>query len=105
MTRTLVADLPSHLDETVTVYGWINTLRLQRRMQFVLVRDHTGLVQVTHARGGDGDAIEAAFESIAAESAVKITGKVVGNPQVKLGGLEIVPERVEVVAPPSRSCP
>ncbi|WP_042383864.1 OB-fold nucleic acid binding domain-containing protein, partial [Streptacidiphilus melanogenes] len=72
MTRTLVADLPSHLDETVTVYGWINTLRLQRRMQFVLVRDHTGLVQVTHARGGEGDEIEAAFEAITAETAVKI---------------------------------
>ncbi|SDT78139.1 aspartyl-tRNA synthetase [Streptomyces sp. TLI_053] len=98
MTRTLVADLSSHLDGTVTVHGWINTLRLQRRMQFVLVRDHTGLVQVTHARGGEGDAIEAAFESVTTESAVKITGRVVGNPQVRLGGLEIVPERVEVVS-------
>ncbi|MEV0192131.1 aspartate--tRNA(Asn) ligase [Kitasatospora purpeofusca] len=97
-TRTLVSDLPGHLDGTVTVHGWINTLRLQRRMQFVLVRDHTGLVQVTHARGGEGDAIEAAFEGVTTESAVKITGKVVGNPHVRLGGLEIVPERVEVVS-------
>ncbi|WP_328957193.1 aspartate--tRNA(Asn) ligase [Kitasatospora purpeofusca] len=104
-TRTLVADLPSHLDGTVTVYGWINTLRLQRRMQFVLVRDHTGLVQVTHARGGEGDGIEAAFEGVTTESAVKITGKVVGNPHVKLGGLEIVPERVEVVSPAEPKLP
>lgn len=52
MTRTLVRDLRSHLDETVSVYGWVNTLRLQRRIQFVLVRDHTGTVQVTHPRGG-----------------------------------------------------
>ncbi|MFB8235877.1 aspartate--tRNA(Asn) ligase [Kitasatospora purpeofusca] len=105
MTRTLVAELSSHLDGTVTVYGWINTLRLQRRMQFVLVRDHTGLVQVTHARGGEGDGIEAAFESVTTESAVKITGKVVGNPHVKLGGLEIVPERVEVVSPAEPKLP
>jgi len=105
MPRILVADLPSRLDETVTVYGWINTLRLQRRMQFVIVRDHTGLVQVTHARGGEGDGIEAAFESITAETAVKITGKVVGNPQVKLGSLEIIPERVEVVSPAEPKLP
>ncbi|BFV57946.1 aspartate--tRNA(Asn) ligase [Kitasatospora sp. CMC57] len=98
MTRTLVADLRSHLDETVTVYGWVNTLRLQRRIQFVLVRDHTGLVQVTHLRGGEGDLIEEAFEHVTIESAVKITGKVVDNPQVKLAGLEIVPERVEIVS-------
>ncbi|MFI6448843.1 aspartate--tRNA(Asn) ligase [Kitasatospora sp. NPDC050543] len=98
MARTLIRDLSSHLDETVTVYGWINTLRLQRRMQFVLVRDHTGMVQVTHPRGGEEDWIEAAFEEVTLESAVKITGKVVANPVVKLGGLEILPESVEIVA-------
>ncbi|WP_316522082.1 aspartate--tRNA(Asn) ligase [Kitasatospora brasiliensis] len=99
MTRTLVSELHAHLEETVTVYGWVNTLRLQRRIQFVLVRDHTGLVQVTHVRGGEGDAIEAAFEGMTVESAVKITGRVVANPQVKLGELEIIPSRVEVVSP------
>ncbi|MCO5994792.1 aspartate--tRNA(Asn) ligase [Actinoallomurus rhizosphaericola] len=98
MTRTLIRDLHRRIDETVTVYGWINTLRLQRRMQFVLVRDHTGTVQVTHQRGGDGDLLEAAFEDLAIESAVKVTGKVVENAHVKLGALEILPERLEVVA-------
>ncbi|MFE4361007.1 aspartate--tRNA(Asn) ligase [Kitasatospora sp. NPDC056800] len=105
MTRTLVAELPAHLEETVTVYGWVNTLRLQRRIQFVLVRDHTGLVQVTHLRGGEDDVIEAAFEGVTVESAVKITGRVVADPQVKLGGLEIVPTRVEVVSPAEPKLP
>ena len=98
MPRTLVAELRSHLGETVTVYGWVNTLRLQRRIQFVLVRDHTGLVQVTHPRGGEDDPIEAALEHVTTESAVKITGRVVDNPKVKLHGLEIIPERVEIVS-------
>ncbi|MFF2617538.1 aspartate--tRNA(Asn) ligase [Kitasatospora sp. NPDC058046] len=105
MTRTLVAELPAHLEETVTVYGWVNTLRLQRRIQFVLVRDHTGLAQVTHLRGGEDDVIEAAFEGVTVESAVKITGRVVANPQVKLGGLETVPTRVEVVSPAEPKLP
>ncbi|MFD8756311.1 aspartate--tRNA(Asn) ligase [Kitasatospora sp. NPDC059577] len=105
MTRTLVADLPARIGGTVTVYGWVNTLRLQRRLQFVLVRDHTGLVQVTHPRGGEGDVIEAAFEQVTVESAVKITGRVVANPQVKLGGLEIVPSRVEIVSPAEPKLP
>jgi nondiscriminating aspartyl-tRNA synthetase len=105
MTRTFVSDLRTHLDETVTVYGWVNTLRLQRRIQFVLVRDHTGLVQVTHLRGGEGDETEALFEAVTVESAVKITGKVVDNPKVKLGGLEIVPESVEIVSPAEPKLP
>ncbi|MCD0447863.1 aspartate--tRNA(Asn) ligase [Actinocorallia sp. API 0066] len=96
MSRTLIRDLSLRPDETVTVCGWIQALRLQRRIQFVIIRDHTGLLQVTHTR--TGDAIEATFENATAESAVRITGKVVRNDKVKLGGLELIPERVEILA-------
>jgi aspartyl-tRNA synthetase len=52
MIRVPVNQLRSHADDTVTIAGWVHTLRLQRAMQFVLVRDHTGIVQVTHRRDG-----------------------------------------------------
>jgi aspartyl-tRNA synthetase len=103
MSRTLIRDLPQHPDESVTVCGWINTLRLQRRIQFVIVRDHTGLLQVTHLRSDD--TIEATFETATVESAVRITGKVVRNDKVKLGGLELIPEHVEIVAAAEASLP
>ena len=96
-TRVLVADLREHIGQTVLISGWVNTLRLQRTMQFVLVRDHTGIAQVTHKRGGEGDELEEQLEHLTIESAVCIVGRVVGNPVVKLGGLEIVPESVQVV--------
>jgi nondiscriminating aspartyl-tRNA synthetase len=95
--RVLVSDLRQHVGQTVSISGWVNTHRLQRTMQFVLVRDHTGMAQVTHRRGGGGDAIEAELEQLTIESAVRITGRVVDNPIVKLGGLELVPESVEVL--------
>ncbi|MFY7070110.1 aspartate--tRNA(Asn) ligase [Nocardiopsis changdeensis] len=95
--RTLVRDLRRHVGETVSVRGWATTLRRQSRMQFVVVRDHTGTAQITHRRRGAGDAVEAALESLTAESAVRITGTVVDNPVVKLGGLELVPHEVEVL--------
>lgn len=95
--RVLISDLRQHTGETVSVSGWVNTLRLQAKMQFVVVRDHTGMVQVTHRRGGEGDGTEKALESLTAESAVRITGRVVDNEIVKLGGLELVPESVEVL--------
>lgn len=98
MPRTLVRDLSEHLDERVTVHGWIDTLRRQRRMQFVVVRDHTGQVQVTHRRVGADDPIEAAFEQVTPESAVRITGRVVANDVVRLGALELLPERVEILS-------
>ena len=96
--RTLVRDLRGKLDETVVVYGWVNTLRLQRVMQFVIVRDPTGMVQVVNRRGGEDAALERTLDELTVESAVAVTGRVVDNPIVKLGGLEIVAESVEVLA-------
>jgi aspartyl-tRNA synthetase len=94
MIRVTIDRLREHVGETVTIAGWAQTLRLQRAMQFVVVRDHTGAVQVTHRR--DGSALEAELEGLTVESAVRITGRVVANPVVSLGGLEIIPERVTV---------
>ena len=94
MIRTLVADLHSHVGETVSIAGWAQTLRLQRAVQFVLVRDHTGVVQITHRR--DGSPLEASLEGLSVESAVRVTGRVVANPVVTLGGIELIPEQVTV---------
>jgi aspartyl-tRNA synthetase len=55
------------------------------------------MVQVTHKRRGDGDELEAVIGSLSEESAVAVTGTVTPNPIVNLGGLEIIPQRVEVL--------
>lgn len=96
--RTMVADLRERTeqpDRTVTVAGWVHTLRLQSTMQFVLVRDQSGIVQVTHRKADDE--LTAVLDGLTTESAVRITGRVVANPVVKLGGLELIPESVEVL--------
>jgi nondiscriminating aspartyl-tRNA synthetase len=94
MIRTPIAAAGGHVGETVTIAGWAQALRLQRAMQFVIVRDHTGTVQVTHRR--DGSELEKLIDGLTVESAVRITGRVVDNPVVSLGGLEIVPDTVAV---------
>ena len=101
--RTLVADLRDHIGQTVSVAGWVQTLRLQRTMQFAVVRDHTGTVQVTHRR--DDGPLDKAVEGLTTESAVRITGRVTANPVVALGGLEIVLEQVTVASLAEASLP
>ncbi|MBV9140466.1 MAG: aspartate--tRNA(Asn) ligase [Pseudonocardiales bacterium] len=99
MPRTLIRDLAAHIGQQVSVCGWVNSLRLQRKLQFVIVRDHTGLVQVTHKRPEGGSALEEVIEhGMPPESAVKVTGTVVANEVVKLGGLELMLTSIEVVA-------
>lgn len=86
MTRVFIRDLRDRIGEEVMIFGWIHTLRRQRRMQFVLIRDPTGVVQAVHGRGGPSDELERRLDSLTTESAVKVTGTVVENPAVKLGG-------------------
>jgi aspartyl-tRNA synthetase len=92
--RILVADLHRHVGDTVSIAGWAQTLRLQRAVQFVIVRDHTGAVQVTHRR--DGSPLEERLEGLSVESAVRVTGRVIANPVVTLGGIELIPDEVTV---------
>ncbi|MGN6187543.1 MAG: aspartate--tRNA(Asn) ligase [Conexibacter sp.] len=98
MERTPIGRLPERAGERVRLCGWVTTLRLQRAMQFVVLRDATGSVQLTHARGGEGDALEAALDGLTPESAVVVEGEVRANARVKLGGIELAPTRIEVVA-------
>lgn len=96
MKRTLIRDLQGSTDQVVRVQGWANTIRNQKNMQFVVIRDHTGSVQVTHPRGGEGDQTELTINDLTAESAVEVIGKVVENNKVKLGQIEILPDEFTV---------
>ncbi len=88
MERTYIASLRQMVGETVKIQGWLQTLRDQKKMQFLIIRDRTGLVQVAHFKPNNAELAEK-ISTLGVESAVTITGKVVDNPVVKLGGLEV----------------
>jgi len=94
MDRTFIGDLKQHIGDTVKIHGWLQTLRDQKKMQFLIVRDTTGLVQVAFWKQGDPQLAEK-ISSLAAETTLTLTGKVVDNPIVKLGGIEVQLETLE----------
>jgi aspartyl/asparaginyl-tRNA synthetase len=81
--------------QRVTLSGWAQTVRNQKRMQFVVLRVSNGHVQLVHERGTNS-AVEIALDSLTPESTLSVTGIVSVNPSVKLGGIEIPVESVEV---------
>lgn len=96
MQRTPIRDLPASIGTSVTLKGWVQTVRNQKKMQFIVLRDHTGAAQVVHQKQGEGDTLDATIGSLTAESAVEVRGDVVANQHVKLGGLEIVAHEIIV---------
>jgi nondiscriminating aspartyl-tRNA synthetase len=95
MQRTLIGDLKSNLGQTVKIQGWLQTLRNQKKMQFLVVRDLTGVVQVVSERASNPE-LSALVDTLNVESAITLTGKAISNPIVKLGGIEVQLESLVV---------
>jgi aspartyl-tRNA synthetase len=95
MQRIQIKDLNQHIDEQVKIQGWLHTLRDQKNMQFIILRDRTGLVQVAHFKKAD-IALAETISGLGTESALTITGQVIKNDIVKLGGIEIQLEAIVV---------
>lgn len=81
----------------VEIQGWIENLRDKKNMQFIVIRDLSGKVQVTVIKAENPEVAEV-FSNATLESTVKIKGTLVQNEFVKLGGVEIIPESVELTS-------
>ncbi len=88
MERTAIGNLRQVLGQTVTIQGWLQTLRDQKKMQFLVVRDLTGALQIVFEKATNPE-LAAQISALTQESTVTITGLVIDNPIVKLGGLEM----------------
>jgi nondiscriminating aspartyl-tRNA synthetase len=94
--RTLIAELPGLISERVRMRGWVNALRDQKRVQFIVLRDETGLAQVVLAKGDPPSELNERLSALTVESAVTIVGTVAADERVNLGGLELKLEELEV---------
>jgi nondiscriminating aspartyl-tRNA synthetase len=96
MTRTLISDLSEKVGQQATIRGWVQAIRDQKSVQFVIVRDESGLAQVVLPKGEPPSELNEAVSALTAESAVTITGTVAADERVKLSGLELKLEALVV---------
>jgi nondiscriminating aspartyl-tRNA synthetase len=105
VTRTTIAQLREKIGEQVQVRGWVNALRDQKSVQFVIVRDETGLAQAVLPKQDPPSALNEQVSALTTESAITITGTVAADERVKLGGLELRLESVQVDSPAEPELP
>lgn len=117
--RVLIKDLAAREDEPVRVAGWVEKVRDQRHVQFVVLRDESGAVQLVNGgvlREADPENPRSdlllgrttTIAELALGSFVTVTGELQHNERVKLGGVEIQIDQIEVVSasiPETRTTP
>ena len=85
-----------HEGQTVTLAGWIDTIRLMSKMAFVDLRDRYGITQIFFSK----DFVEQ-LKNIPKESVIKVTGKVKvkpkANPKLLTGEVELSAEKIEIL--------
>jgi len=89
----------SLVGQTVTLCGWVNTLRLQSHVAFIDLRDHEGIAQVVIERE-NAEAFAVAGE-LGYEYCVRVTGSIrkrlSANDKLKTGTVELLAEQVEIL--------
>lgn len=96
--RKLINQLGNSQDGPVSIGGWVETLRDQKRIQFIIIRDESGSVQVTYPRPADEDALADKVSALTNGSFVEIHGNLKHDERVKLGGIEILLTDLSVVS-------
>ena len=104
----MIKDLAAREDGTVRVSGWVEKVRDQRYVQFVVLRDESGAVQLVNGgvlREPDPENPRSnvlvprttTISELTQGSFVTVTGELQHNERVKLGGVEVQIEEIEVV--------
>ena len=101
--RVLIKNLAALDDGPVTVSGWVETVRDQKKVQFVVLRDESGAVQLVNPRTTDAEGVvvddepASTISGLSQGSFVTVTGQLKHDERVKLGGIEIKLTSLEVV--------
>ena len=95
--RIVIKNLATIPEGNVTVAGWVDKVRDQKKVQFVVLRDESGAAQLVHPRAEESDPIADIISGLATGTFIRVTGELKLDERVKLGGLEIKISDIEVV--------
>ena len=98
MQKDYIEDLSQHIGKEVTLCGWLYNKRSSGKIQFLILRDGTGLCQcVVMKNAVDTETYELA-SSLAQESTVAITGKVQEAKGKAPGDIELFVSKIEAIS-------
>jgi len=90
--------LKDHVGEEVTLEGWLYRGRASGKVQFLIVRDGTGLCQCVVEKGKISDELFDQLKHLGQESSLRVTGTVRADER-SVGGHELAATGARIIAP------
>ena len=98
MKKIYFKNLSEFINKEITIEGFVDSIRDLQYVQFLVLRDSTGKVQVTIEKNEDNKKLNEIVSNLTIESTIKITGTIFENEKVKLNGKEIIPKEIIVTS-------
>lgn len=93
MAHTLVNELSKHIGGEVVVRGWVHKIRKLGGMNFILLRDRTGVAQIAV----EGESVVAKIRGMGVESVIRVKGNVVKEDRAPMGA-EVHATDIEILS-------
>lgn len=94
--RVYINRIAPYLGKEVTLYGWVYNKTGKGKLQFIMMRDGTGMIQVVVFKGNVAPEVFERCEKLTQESSIIVTGTVTEDPRAK-GGFELQAKDVQIV--------
>ncbi len=90
-------DLKKYVNKQITVSGFAEKIRNLQWVQFIVIRSEGKRLQITIEKSDEKNSkLINIVNNLTQESTIKVTGILKENEHVKMGGMELIPSKIEV---------
>jgi len=104
MQRSYIKDVLKKKSGTALVKGWVHDIRDLGKIRFLLLKDMTGLIQITAHKDKTSKQAFELMKKANKESVLSVQGKISKNKKAP-GGAELLPSRIELIAQAAQPLP
>lgn len=97
MKKIYAENLDKYKNSEIDFQGFVENIRDLKKIQFIILRDSTGKIQVTIEKNDENQKLNEIISNLTVESTILVKGYLKDSPMVKLNGMELIPNHIEVL--------
>ena len=98
MKKIYFDNLKQYLGKEITIEGFVDSIRNLQYVQFLIVRDINGKIQITIEKNENNFELNNIVDNLSVESTIKVRGILLENEKVKLNSMELIPNNIIVTS-------